>query len=71
MYEIYFINLFVQQLLEYHPKPWDQWISIGELQDVRTFHAVLSVGPSDLPCLSGERIFIFLYFSTAQQLTYI
>ena len=72
MYEIYFNNLFVQQLLEYHPKPWDQWISVGELQDVRTFHAVLSVGPSDLPCLSGaERIFIFLYFSTAQQLTYI
>ena len=63
MYEIYFNNLFVQQLLEYHPKPWDQWISVGELQDVRTFHAVLSVGPSDLPCLSGAHFYLLIFLN--------
>ena len=41
-------------MFEYHPEPWNQWINIGNLSIDRGYHAVLSIGAQDLPCLSGE-----------------
>ena len=42
------------QVIEYHPEPWNQWLDIGDLQISRHMHAVLSIGPHQLPCMSGE-----------------
>ena len=42
------------QVLEYHPQPWDQWLTIGYLRQARGYHATLSIGSEHLPCLSGE-----------------
>ena len=44
----------VYQVLEYHPEPWNQWLEVGNLEDRRVAHAVLSVGPQQLPCILGE-----------------
>ena len=41
------------QVLEYHPQPWNQWVTVGNLQVERSGHAVLSVGPQQLSCLSS------------------
>ena len=46
--------LFACQVLEYHPHPWDQWVSIGDLVHARRTHATLSIGVEQLPCFSGE-----------------
>ena len=46
---------FAFQVLEYHPQPWNQWVTIGYIQQARYGHATLSIGPVQLPCLfSGE-----------------
>ena len=45
---------FAWQVLEYQPQPWNQWVKIGDLAQARSFHATLSIGPEQLPCLSGE-----------------
>ena len=45
---------FACQVLEYHPHPWNQWVQLGDLQQARTGHATLSIGPEQLPCFSGE-----------------
>ena len=45
---------FAWQVLEYHPEPWDQWVTIGNVLAARRDHAVLSIGPQQLPCLSGD-----------------
>ena len=43
------------QVLEYHPQPWNQWLTIGDLEQARTRHATLSIGAEQVPCLlSGE-----------------
>ena len=42
------------QVLEYHPEPWDQWVTVGSLEVGRNRHAVLSIGVEHLPCLSGK-----------------
>ena len=41
-------------MLEYHPAPWDQWVTVGNIQVARRYHAVLSIGPQQLPCLAGD-----------------
>ena len=40
-------------MLQYHPAPWDQWVTLGNIQVVRENQAVLSIGPQQLPCLAG------------------
>ena len=46
---------FTSQVLEYHPQPWNQWVQVGDLQQERGYHATLSIGVEQLPCLlSGE-----------------
>ena len=41
-------------MLEYHPAPWDQWVTIvGNILVARSNHAVLSIGSQQLPC-SGD-----------------
>ena len=47
-------NFFVYQVLEYHTPPWDTWVKVGDLQAARGYHASLSIGPQQLPCLTGE-----------------
>ena len=44
------------QVLEYHPYPWNQWVVIGNLEILRSLHATQSIGPKQLPCLSGCKI---------------
>ena len=48
---------FACQVLEYRPKPWNQWILVGNLDIKRGRHASISVGPQQLPCLIGETYF--------------
>ena len=45
---------FAFQVLEYLPEPWNQWVTIGDLVEGRYAHATLTIGPEQLPCLSGE-----------------
>ena len=57
----------VRQVFEYHPAPWDKWMTIGYLQKARGVDAFLSIGPEQLSCLSGGKIkfwsrSIFNYF---------
>jgi len=42
------------EVLEYHPEPLNQWSLMGHLQNGKAYHAVLSVGSQQLPCLSTE-----------------
>ena len=45
---------FACQVLEYHPQPWNEWVKVGDLVQPREVHATLTIGPDQLPCLSGE-----------------
>jgi len=45
---------FRSEVLEYHPEPWDQWVTVGNILVGRYEHAVLSVGPQQLPCLAAQ-----------------
>ena len=45
---------YVCQVLEYHPEPWNEWTAIGEIEEARESHTVLSFGTVQLPCLSGR-----------------
>ena len=45
---------FACQVLEYQPQPWNQWVQVGDLVQARVWHTTLSIGPEQLPCLSGE-----------------
>ena len=48
-------SYFAFQVLEYHPQPWNQWVQLGDLQQARFYHATISIGQEQLPCLlSGE-----------------
>merc|ERR1711971_1034259 len=54
------------EVLEYHPEPtntsigamhqkgnpWTEWVTVGNLLTERFCHAVLTIGPQQLPCLS-------------------
>ena len=42
---------FNTQVLEYQPGPSDKWLTVGNLQVARNSHAVLTIGPNQLPCL--------------------
>ena len=44
------IKYFADQVLEYHG---NDWLEAGNLQKAREDHAVLSIGPQELPCLTG------------------
>lgn len=46
-----FLWLYLFQVLEYHN---GKWAEIGKLQKRRYDHAVLSIGPQQLPCLTGD-----------------
>ena len=57
---------FACQVLEYHPQPWDEWVTIGYLQQDRYNYATLSIGPEELPCLlSGESFGGEIYMTRA------
>ena len=45
---------FSWQVLEYHPEPWNQWVTVGNILVARVGHTVLSIGPQQLPCASGD-----------------
>ena len=45
---------FACQVLEYQPQPWNEWVKVGDLVQAREYHATLTIGPEELPCLSGE-----------------
>ena len=42
------------KVLEYHPEPWNLWLKVGQLKNAREDHALLSIGPEQLSCLSGK-----------------
>ena len=43
------------QVLEYLPEPWNQWVTIGDLEFGRYGHAIFSIGPLvELSCLSAS-----------------
>jgi len=42
------------EVLEYQPEPLNQWVTIGNLEEARGFHATLSIGAEQLPCYSGS-----------------
>ena len=44
-------------MLEYHNS---KWAEIGKLQKRRYDHAVLSIGPQQLPCLTGDHDLRFI-----------
>ena len=46
--------MFACQVLEYHPEPWNQWITVGDLEIAKGWHAALPIGTQQLPCLAGE-----------------
>ena len=41
-----------QQVLEYQPEPWNQWLTVGKIEAGSSYHAALSIGPHQLHCLS-------------------
>ena len=45
------------EVLEYHPEPWNRWITVGYIERGRADHAILSVGPQQLSCLSECPLF--------------
>ena len=56
------------QVLEYQPES-DKWTSPGNLQQGRNNHAVLSIGPQQLPCYTGDsfnRLMVICYNSTSE-----
>ena len=44
------------QVFEYHPEPWNEWATIGDLEIPQAYHAILSIKMHDLPCLSGKEL---------------
>ena len=44
-------SIIFEKVLEYRP---DQWFPIGKVQTVRSNHAVVSIKPYQLPCISGK-----------------
>ena len=60
---IYFIPLEDNacQVLEYYPEPWNEWFNTGNIQTGRGDHAVLTIGPHHLPCMSGESQIIYKF----------
>ena len=46
--------LYLSQVLEYYPSPWDEWLNIGNLPSGRALHAVISIGPEQFDCMAGE-----------------
>ena len=51
---IYILSMiFGWQVFEYHPAPWDQWVTVGNILGPKYHHAILTVGPQELPCLSA------------------
>ena len=42
------------QVLEYEPGPPGRWVLIGRLRTKRADHALITVGPEDLPCLDEK-----------------
>ena len=42
------------QVLEYLPEPWNHWVTIGDLEFGRYGHAIFSIGPLELDCLSAS-----------------
>ena len=45
--------IFGWQVFEYHPAPWDQWVTVGNILVARQHETILTVGPQELPCLSA------------------
>ena len=43
-------------MFEYHPEPWNEWATIGDLEIPQAYHAILSIKMQDLPCLSGKEL---------------
>ena len=43
--------IYFPEVLEYQPGPPEQWVEVGTLQEGRVFHALLSIGNGQLPCL--------------------
>ena len=39
------------QVLEYEAGPPARWVEVGKLRTKRADHALITVGPEDLPCL--------------------
>merc|ERR1712037_912434 len=39
------------EVLEYQPGAPDKWLAVGNLQAGRSHHAIISIGPDQLPCL--------------------
>merc|ERR1719350_896022 len=42
------------EVFEYHPEPWNQWLTVGNIQVGRYYLTALSIGPQQMPCLSSE-----------------
>ena len=45
---------FICQVLEYHPEPQNKWVSVINHNIGRRTTAVISIGPTQLPCLPGK-----------------
>ena len=41
------------QVIEYQPAE-SKWSKVGDLQKPRGYHAVVTVGTQELPCMEGE-----------------
>jgi len=39
------------EVLEYLPQPLNQWVNIGNIQQNRANHDVITIGPQELPCV--------------------
>ena len=48
---------FACQVLEYHPQPCNEWVTVGDLVEERSAHATLIIGVEDLPCLLSGKSF--------------
>ena len=47
----------LSKVLEYQRGPPDRWVEIGNLQDKRAYHAVVSIGTRELSCLKPWKMF--------------
>ena len=50
---MYFQEFLTCQVFEYLPKPWNQWVIVGDLVVARHRHATTSIDPRHLRCASG------------------
>ena len=49
------LNSQIFQVLEYEAgEDEDRWVEIGDLKSSSGWHAALSIGPPELPCLAGR-----------------